>query len=189
MGPRMLKQVRTPSFFRIGATNRMAGWFTGANIKATLHCSTHSTTSSGVRSTLTPRASSTSAEPHRDDTDLLPALATVQPQAALKTTDAVLMLIVSAPSPPVPTISRSFLPPRSTALQALFIARTMPAISDGLSPLARSSVSRDPTWTSSAPLRISPNAASVSSDVRGLSPAMRVSMYGFSEAPCAVAIL
>jgi len=38
---------------------------------------------------------------------LFPAFATLQPQAAAKTADAVDILIVSAPSPPVPTISKS----------------------------------------------------------------------------------
>mmetsp|Transcript_39935 Transcript_39935/g.56280 ORF Transcript_39935/g.56280 Transcript_39935/m.56280 type:complete len:244 (-) Transcript_39935:26-757(-) len=189
MGPKMLKQVLTPSFCRMGATNLMAGWFTGANIKATLQSSTHLTTCAGLRSTFTPSASKTSADPHLDETDRFPAFATVQPQAALRTTDAVLMLIVSAPSPPVPTISNSFLSPKSTELHAVFIALTIPAISDGVSPRARNNVRSDPTWTSSAPDKISPNAASVSSDVRDLSPPIRVSIYGFSVADVFVLLL
>ena len=113
IGPRILKQVCTPSFFRTGATKRMAGWLTGANMNATLHSSTHFTICPGVRSILTPKASRTSALPHDEERDRLPALATVQPQAALHTTEAVEILIVSAPSPPVPTMSRSFLSPQT----------------------------------------------------------------------------
>mmetsp|Transcript_15118 Transcript_15118/g.38098 ORF Transcript_15118/g.38098 Transcript_15118/m.38098 type:complete len:215 (-) Transcript_15118:320-964(-) len=176
MGPRMLKQVLTPSFLRTGATKRIAGWLTGAIIKATPTLSTHSTTWAGLRSILTPRASKTSADPQALLTERLPALATVQPQAEARTTEAVLMLMVSAPSPPVPTMSKSFWPPRSTELQASFIAWTIPAISSGVSPFCRRSVRREPTWTSSAPLRISEKAALVSSVVSGLSPAIRVSM-------------
>mmetsp|Transcript_23464 Transcript_23464/g.49938 ORF Transcript_23464/g.49938 Transcript_23464/m.49938 type:complete len:215 (+) Transcript_23464:564-1208(+) len=176
MGPRMLKQVRTPSFFRTGATNRIAGWLTGAIIKATPTWLTHSTTCSGERSMVTPRASRTSADPQALLTDRFPALATVQPLAAANTTDAVEMLMVSAPSPPVPTISRSFWPLRSTELQASFIAWTMPAISSGVSPFCRKRVRSEPTWTSSAPLRISEKADLVSSVVRERSPAISVSM-------------
>mmetsp|Transcript_5710 Transcript_5710/g.16063 ORF Transcript_5710/g.16063 Transcript_5710/m.16063 type:complete len:281 (-) Transcript_5710:298-1140(-) len=155
MGPKILKHVRTPNRFRTGATKRMAGWLTGANMKAMPHCSTHLTTSAGFRSALTPRASRTSALPHALETLRLPALATVQPHAAASTTLAVDMLMVSAPSPPVPTMSSALTPSGSrTALHAAFMARTMPAISAGVSPRARRRVRRQPTWISSAPARM-----------------------------------
>ena len=62
------------------------------------------------------------------------------------------------------------------------MALTMPATSAGVSPRALRSVRREPTWTSSAPCKISENAASVSSLVRERSPLMRVSIYGLREA-------
>lgn len=45
--------------------------------------------------------------PHLDDTERLPSLAALAPQAAASTMAAVEMLMVCAPSPPVPTMSRS----------------------------------------------------------------------------------
>lgn len=46
--------------------------------------------------------------PHLEDTERLPSLAALQPQAAARMMAAVEMLIVCAPSPPVPTMSSSF---------------------------------------------------------------------------------
>ncbi len=145
------------------------------------HLSTHCSTCAGERSTFTPKLSKTSADPHAEETLRLPAFATVQPHAADRTTDAVLILMVSAPSPPVPTISRSFVLGMLTELQALFMARTIPAISSGVSFRARRRVRRDETWIGSAPARIAENAASVSSEVRWRSPSMRVWMNGLSD--------
>lgn len=76
------------------------------------------------------------------------------------------MLMVSAPSPPVPTMSRSLVWGMWTALQAWFMALTMPAISSGVSLRARRRVRREDTWMGSAPARIAEKAASVSSEVR-----------------------
>ena len=84
----------------------MDGWFSGANMNAIPVFSQHFSTPAGD-SIFTPSASSTSADPHADDTERLPAFATLQPHAAASTTAAVLMLMVSAPSPPVPTMSSS----------------------------------------------------------------------------------
>ena len=90
------------------------------------HFSTHSTTCVGDKSTCTPNASSTSAEPQHELTLRFPALATVAPQAAAKTTLAVLMLMVSAPSPPVPTMSNNFFSSvKDTVSAAAFMARTI----------------------------------------------------------------
>mmetsp|Transcript_13536 Transcript_13536/g.32116 ORF Transcript_13536/g.32116 Transcript_13536/m.32116 type:complete len:262 (+) Transcript_13536:378-1163(+) len=178
MGPRMLKHVRMPRRFLTGPTKRMAGWLTGANMKAMPHFSTHLVTSAGGRLATTPSASRTSALPHALDTERFPALATVQPQAAASTTLAVEMLMVSAPSPPVPTMSSALGHDsgNATELHAAFIARTMPAISAGVSPRARRRVRRQPTWISSAPPRMVEKASYVSAAVRCRSPAMRVSM-------------
>ena len=59
-----------------------------------------------------PSASSTSAEPEADETARLPCFATPAPAAAATIAAAVEMLIVLAPSPPVPAVStRSSLRP------------------------------------------------------------------------------
>ena len=55
-----------------------------------------------------PSASSTSALPDLLDTLRLPCLATFAPAAAATNIDAVEMLNVCAPSPPVPTMSTKF---------------------------------------------------------------------------------
>mmetsp|Transcript_36555 Transcript_36555/g.114541 ORF Transcript_36555/g.114541 Transcript_36555/m.114541 type:complete len:229 (+) Transcript_36555:434-1120(+) len=167
MGPRMLKTVRTPSALRAGATSFMAGWFTGAYMKPTPHFSTHSATFSGSSSILMPSASSTSAEPHMDDTERLPALQVLQPAAAASTAAAVEMLMVCAPSPPVPTMSRS-LPVAGTVRQALYIPATMPEISSGVSPLRRSSARSAPTCVASAPPRMTSQASSACAAERAL---------------------
>ena len=54
---------------------------------------------------LTPSFSKTSDEPEFDDTDLLPCLATLIPQAAAKIAVAVDILRVCFLSPPVPQVS------------------------------------------------------------------------------------
>lgn len=115
----MLNTVRTPKAFRTGATFFIAGWLIGANIKPIPHFSILSATFAAESSSFIPKVSSTSAEPHLLDTLLLPAFAILQPQAAASTAAAVDMLIVSAPSPPVPTISRSF--PRATTVSKFYI--------------------------------------------------------------------
>lgn len=140
-----------------------------------------------------------SYSPHLDDTERFPSFAALAPQAAANTMAAVEMLMVCAPSPPVPTMSSS-LPvtcfgsivgvvlggartswgdggrrcggagrtrtvhpvtalasPERQAMHAcvyartltgkrcLSMARTIPAISTGVSPRCRSIASRAPT--------------------------------------------
>ena len=63
-----------------------------------------STTSTGA-ATSTPSASSTSAEPERDDCARLPCLATRTPAAATTSAAMVDTLMVPRPSPPVPQVS------------------------------------------------------------------------------------
>jgi len=53
------------------------GRMIGANINATFTSSTHFSFCSGVKPTLTHKVSNTSVLPHADDTDPLPAMATV----------------------------------------------------------------------------------------------------------------
>ena len=62
----------------------------------------HVPTCSGVSITLAPNASSTSALPDFDDTPRLPCFAIRAPPAAATNIEAVEMLNVCAPSPPVP---------------------------------------------------------------------------------------
>ena len=74
--------------------------------------STHLVTWVASRSRLTPRASTTSAEPHseedvRPDIDRLPCLATRRPAPATTKAVAVEMLKVPEASPPVPQVSIS----------------------------------------------------------------------------------
>ena len=87
-GPRMLKTVRMPISPRVGPACRMAGWKAGANRKATPTRSRHRSACSAVTAIFTPRASSTSALPHRLDALRLPCLATVTPAAAATMADA-----------------------------------------------------------------------------------------------------
>lgn len=65
----------------------------------------HSLATSGAITKLTPSASSKSAEPDMLDTLLLPCFAIFKPHAAPRIAAVVDMLIVLAPSPPVPTQS------------------------------------------------------------------------------------
>ena len=69
------------------------------------------------------RASRTSAEPERELTDRLPHLMTRQPPAATMREAPVEMLMVLAPSPPVPAVSRTPVPVIGKGLAALRKAR------------------------------------------------------------------
>ena len=151
----------------------MAGWYLGANMKPMLVCLMHSATPSGPRSTATPSASRTSADPHMDETDRLPCLATLAPAAAARMHEPVEMLTVPASSPPVPTMSRTS-SPASTVTARARMARAMPAISSGDSPLARMRTRKAEICAGSASMRAS-SASSVSSAVR-FSAAHRRSM-------------
>src|SRR6185437_8803610 len=102
-GPRMLNRVRTPISLRTGATTFMAGWWFGANMKPMPVSARHSATCAGARSMRAPSASSTSALPDFDDTLRPPCLAMRAPAAAATNIEAVEMLKLEAPSPPVPT--------------------------------------------------------------------------------------
>src|SRR3990167_7930715 len=66
---------------------------------------TQRATCSGVSSRLTPAASITSALPDLLDTERLPCLATLPPAAATTKAEAVEILKVCTPSPPVPQVS------------------------------------------------------------------------------------
>src|SRR5882672_8935374 len=101
----MLKRVRTPSSRLTAAACFIAAWCAGANMKPTPTSSMQRPTCSGFRLMFAPSASNTSALPDCEDTARLPCLATRPPAAAQTNMDAVEMLKVCAPSPPVPTMS------------------------------------------------------------------------------------
>jgi hypothetical protein len=146
-------------------------------MKAIRASSQQRATCSAVSSTLMPRASRTSAEPHMLLTDLLPNLQTRAPAAAASTADAVETLIVSAPSPPVPTMSSSA-PAVCTGTQVLFMPRTQPASSVLVSPFMRSRHSSAATCSAEAlPPIICTQASSVSSALRSF-PFISFCKYG-----------
>ena len=85
----------------------IAGWKAGANMKPMPTSLMERATSSGVCSTLTPSASSTSAEPHLLLTERFPCLAIATPAPAATNAAAVEILKVFTLSPPVPQVSTS----------------------------------------------------------------------------------
>mmetsp|Transcript_14481 Transcript_14481/g.54756 ORF Transcript_14481/g.54756 Transcript_14481/m.54756 type:complete len:267 (+) Transcript_14481:308-1108(+) len=150
-GPSTLKIVRTPSARRTGATCRIAGWKFGANMKAIPAAAMLGEIPSGANMA-TPSLWRTSALPESDDDDTLPCFATRHPEAAAKMAAVVLMLSVSCPSPPVPTMStigpEHGTSPATTASSAIAmcvarsrIARAKPATSVEAAPLRASKAS------------------------------------------------
>src|SRR5262245_36329181 len=120
--------------------------------------SMHWATRAGVRSRLTPSASTTSADPQRLETDRLPCFATFRPAPATTNAVAVDTLNVPDASPPVPAVSISIsrsVPARAvptsprvrtrTALSRMTSAR--PMSSSTVSPFMRSAVRKAATWT------------------------------------------
>ena len=104
-GPTILNNVLTPNAFLTGAANLIALWCAGANIKPIPTDSIHPATSSGSKSIRAPRASSTSALPEELVTERPPCFATRPPAAATTKAEAVEILNVFLPSPPVPQVS------------------------------------------------------------------------------------
>ncbi len=102
------------------------------------HSARQCATCCGVSSMSAPSASSTSALPDFDDTLRLPCLATRAPAAAATNIDAVEILKVCAPSPPVPTMSiRCVLSATGTGKANSRITVAAPAISPTVSFLTR----------------------------------------------------
>ncbi len=88
------------------------------------------------------RTSSTSALPHRLDTERLPCLATLAPAAAATMLAPVLMLTEPMPSPPVPTMSTT-----ARAAAAVWLARRQDGCdSGGARPLWLAVCSHTRTW-------------------------------------------
>ena len=77
--------------------------------------------------------SSTSALPHRLDTERFPCFATFAPAAAAMMVAPVLMLTEPMPSPPVPTMSKTS-PAVGTCMQRACMAFARPATSSAVSP-------------------------------------------------------
>ena len=141
IGPSRLKTVRTPISFRALEALRMALWKLGANRNVMPRWSSERPALSGVRSTRTPSASSTSALPVRLETARLPCLATATPHEAVTIATVVEMLNLTPPAgslPPVPHVSMSGERRVRSGGTRWRIARAMPAISSGVSPFMRS---------------------------------------------------
>ena len=130
--------VRTSRSLRMGTTFFMAGWWLGANIKPSPICSIHRPTASADRFSFTPRASKTSALPDLLLTPRLPCFAIFAPAAHATNIDAVEILKVCAPSPPVPTTSTKWvLSPTLTGVAKSRMTCAAAAISAGDSFLLR----------------------------------------------------
>mmetsp|Transcript_8682 Transcript_8682/g.38626 ORF Transcript_8682/g.38626 Transcript_8682/m.38626 type:complete len:228 (-) Transcript_8682:225-908(-) len=142
--------------------------------------SMHWATPSGERSSGIPMASRTSAEPDLLEIDLFPCLATVAPQAAERTAAIVDIFTVSAPSPPVPTISRtSFRVSTGSILD--FIAFAIAATSVAVSFFARRRARKTASSSGLAsPSKTSPIADDTSSSDRSSRPAS-LSRTGFID--------
>ena len=150
-GPSTLNTVRTPSSRLTGPAWRMAGWWAWANMNPNPTSSMQSATSAGARSMRTPSASSTSADPLRDDTARLPCLATYAPPAAATSAADVEMLNVWAPSPPVPAVSTSVWCCGRAGVTCARMARAQPVISPTVSPFIRSPTRNPAIWAGVAP--------------------------------------
>ena len=139
----------TPSALRTGCTCAIAGLYAGANRNVKLEDSNWRTARSGSRSSGMFSASSTSADPDLDDTERLPHLIIFTPPAAATSEAAVVMLMVFAPSPPVPAVSMSPSPVTGNGRPAARNARAAPATSANVSPRVRMVASSAAMWTSS----------------------------------------
>src|SRR5699024_9600354 len=100
IGPRMFITVGMPSPLRASAAYRIEGWNTWANRNVIPTRPTSSSTAGTGRSSLTPSASSTSAEPDFEEEARLPCLTTVRPVEAMMIEAIVEMFTVWARSPP-----------------------------------------------------------------------------------------
>ena len=130
---------------RVGVAWRMAGWKFGAKRNAKPYSVRAAEADVASWSMRMPRASSTSAEPDLEVIARLPCLATGTPAAATTSADAVEMLNVPLPSPPVPTTS-TVPSGASTRTTRSRIAVAKPASSSTVSPRIRRPISRAASW-------------------------------------------
>ena len=122
----------------------MAGWNTGAKMKAMPASPRQRSTPSRSRSIRTSSASSRSAEPQIDEAARLPCLATGTPAPATTIAATVEMLNVPLRSPPVPHVSTTGIG-ASTGFANSSIVAASPSISSTVSPLVRKPIRRPPT--------------------------------------------
>ena len=113
----------------------MAGWNLGAKQKPIPTASTVAATWAPSRSILTPRASRRSAAPDFEEAARAPCLTTVAPAALAMIAAVVEILMVFAPSPPVPTGSTA-LWEMEIGAQCWYITETKDSTSRAVSPLA-----------------------------------------------------
>ena len=150
IGPNILNTVRMASSLRGPMACFIALWCAGANIKPTPISSTARATCSGDRLSLTPAASNTSALPVELETERLPCLATLPPQAATTNAAAVETLNKLAPSPPVPQVSTIFSALMTTGVAKSRITCAAPVISSTVSPFMRKATKKAPICASLA---------------------------------------
>ena len=147
IGPRKLKAVATRSCARAAAAKRIDGWKVWAKRNVMPTCRAADSTISTGRSSRTPSASRTSAEPDFEDDARLPCLTTFAPAPAHTRADIVEMLTLESRSPPVPTMSRAG-PGMSTGRALPTMASASPVSSSTVSPFARRAT-RKPAMTTS----------------------------------------
>ena len=150
-GPSTLNTVRMPISRRAGITCFIAVCRSGAYRNPIPTSSMHCATFAGGKSRWIPRASTTSADPHRLETDRLPCLATLTPAPATTNAVAVETLKVPVASPPVPHVSMSIsrsVPVSAASTSFRVLTRTAftritsanPISSSTVSPFMRSAV-------------------------------------------------
>ena len=145
----------------------MEAWSIGAKRNAIPTCCRHSDNRSGWVSRLMPISLSRSALPHFDETARFPCLATVIPAPAATKADMVDILKVCAPSPPVPTTSRTMGVPASICVAFSRMILVKEDISSTVSPLSLMATINAPIWASVAsPLMMASMAAVASVRVR-----------------------
>ncbi|MCY1224605.1 hypothetical protein D9M72_367690 [compost metagenome] len=168
------------------AVCRKEGWNTWAKQNVIPASSALRATRSMGRSSRTPSASRTSADPDDDDDARLPCLTTFAPAPAQTSAAMVEMLTVFSWSPPVPTMS-SFSPAMSTGFACASMASTSPAISSTVSPFDRSAT-RNPAICEgvASPDMMASIAHSVLSAVRS-APLIRAEMSRGQVLPAACA--
>jgi hypothetical protein len=171
----MFMTVGMRSSLRTGATCRMAGCSSGANMNTMPASSSTRPMPSGVSSMRTSSASRISALPHRDENERLPCLAMRTPAPAATRAAAVEMLNVVSVPPPVPHVSTSWsVSLAGTGTMARRSARTPPATTPGDSRRVLSATSSAAIWTGVAlPSMTMENAASASAASSGSGPVAR----------------
>src|SRR3990172_5056264 len=177
-GRSMLNTVRIPISRRAAITCFIAVWSSGAYRNPIPTSSTQRATLAGGSSRLIPSVSTTSAEPHREETERLPCLATFSPAPATTKAVAVETLNVPAASPPVPQVSISIsrsVPVRAATSSPWVFTRTAfwrmtwakPISSSTVSPFIRSAVRKAAIWALvAAPDMIASMAAAASMRLR-----------------------